>query len=162
MGPSWRGWHPHPIPSTPCTPKLFKSNLNTVVNISCKFHNCLNILTSLSKYAIANRQVRLPWSVLIGRESVVSPSWRVRHPHPTPSTPYTPKLFKSNVNIVVNISCKFHSYLKISTWLKMHLINEKTLGLSWVRLDGLSWSGQDSLGDKLNVFNHTRDSQCRQ
>ena len=137
---------PTPPPSTPYTQKLFKSNLNIVVNISCKFHNCLIILTPLSKYSVANRQVLLSWSVVIRRESVATGS---APPAPPPRTPYTQKLFKSIVNIVVNISCKFHSYLKISTWLKMHLIHEKTLGLSLIRLDGLSWSAQDSPGKKL-------------
>ena len=67
-------------------------------------------------YLIAKRQVRLHWSVLVGLESVVTGS----APHtPPPSTPYTQKLFKSNLDIVVNISCKFQSSLKISILLKI-------------------------------------------
>ena len=149
---------PTPPPSTPYTQKLFKSNVNIVVNISCKFHNCLNILTSFNcKQTSASALVSLDQS-WIRRESVVTGS---APPTPPPSTPYTQKLFKSIVNIVVNISCKFHSYLKISTWLKMHLIHEKTLGLSWVRLDGLSWSAQDSPGDKLSaLIVHSEPTDC--
>ena len=81
VGPSWRDWHPHPTTSTPYSHKLFKSNLNIVVNISGKFHNCLNILTSLSMYFIA-KSVRLPWSVLVSPESVVTGS----APHHSPAS----------------------------------------------------------------------------
>ena len=120
LGQSWVGRDgvgtTHPAPQHPYTEEIFKSNLNIVVNISCNFHNYMNILTSLSMYLIAKRQVRLPWSVLVGLESVVTGS----APHATPpSTPYTQKLFKSNLNIIVNISCKFHTSLKISTLLKI-------------------------------------------
>ena len=123
---------PIPPPSTPYTHKLFKSNLNIVVNKSCKFHNCLNILTSLSMYLIAKR-VRLPWSVLVSRESVVTGS----APHtPSPSTPYTQRIFKSNLNIVVNISCKFHNYMNILTSLSMYLIAKRQVRLPWSVLVG--------------------------
>ena len=36
-------------------------------------------------------------------------------PHPTPSTPYTQKLFKLNLNIVYNISCEFENCWNIQT-----------------------------------------------
>ena len=121
MGQSWVRRDgidtPIPPPSTPYTHKLFKSNLNIVVNISGKFHNCLNILTSLSMYLIA-KSVRLPWSDLVSRESVVTGS----APHPPPP---------ANLNIVVNISCKFHNYMNILTALNMYLIAKRQVRLPW-------------------------------
>ena len=109
---SWRVWHPHSIPSTLYTQKLFKSNVNIVVNISCKFHNCLNILTSLSKYSIANRQVRVPWSVLVGRESVVTGS----APPTPPPAPHIPKnmienAFNSRKNVGAVVSQSWRAVL---------------------------------------------------
>ena len=136
-GQYWQVWHPqwYVLICPPYSQILFKSNLHIVLNISCKFHSCVKTLKSQNYWAsfisLYNHVCGLSgWVSRRAVGTVLAP------PTPPPSTPYTQKLFKSNVYIVVNISCKFHKCLNILTSLINYVLKCVCPGRSWVSRDG--------------------------